>query len=167
MEDREMDNLKRRGYYQRNRMKFKILSKRYRTSRSGKDAFRERFRKWRKSHPEKVRDRLRKTLKKLRTDVVAGYGGHCLDCGTKKDLALFKIYLTGSGPRGIRRYRKLRRSNYPKGKHWLLCRSCRKSYVFHPLSDPPFHVVKGEYDFKTEKWTLNEDQKRRLKVPAP
>jgi|SRR5271157_2452145 len=102
---------------------------------------RERGKKVRESHEEEIRlyrkseafkQSMRKCCLKLKSDVMAAYGGHCVCCGEDRIefLALDHIHNDGAhdrrsgGKAGNGLYRQLKNQGFPQGRFQVLCFNC-------------------------------------------
>lgn len=86
---------------------------------------------YKKANPEWARERARAESRKLRNDILAGYGGRCVCCGEDTPEFLALDHINGGG--GIHRrqvggntpiYRDVRRRGFPKDEFQLLCHNC-------------------------------------------
>jgi hypothetical protein len=102
--------------------------------------YKERYAKtWREDNPDKYPEYNRKSLRKLKREVMNAYGGVCACCG-ETELAFLTIdHIDGNGAEhrremagetglaysqaGARTYRWLRSNNYPAGFQ-VLCANC-------------------------------------------
>ena len=93
-------------------------------------AARERYLGWTEEEREAHRERNRQSLAKLRSDVLAAYGGACACCGNAYEAHLTLDHVDGGGRQerlavgnGQRIYRRLRQKGYPPGFQ-ILCWNC-------------------------------------------
>jgi hypothetical protein len=103
------------------------------------DKVRESMRRWRVANAEKVRayrkanreadrQRIQERHRRLRAETIAAYGGHCVLCGSTEDLELDHVTDDGSAHRqrvGQSIYGDLKRRGWPPVVA-LLCRPCHR-----------------------------------------
>jgi hypothetical protein len=103
------------------------------------------------ANPDLIRKQGRDYVRKLKLDIVAGYGGKCECCGEIhwEFLTLDHIYGGGAKHRKVERardlYIRLRREGFPREEFRLLCVSCNFSlgmYGYCPHKIKPVLVVK-------------------------
>ncbi len=75
--------------------------------------------------------------RKIKSDVVAAYGGKCVCCGESNPLLLALDHVNGNGQadravngRGRVMYARLKKMGYPKDGYRLLCHNCNMSLGF-------------------------------------
>jgi len=87
-------------------------------------------------------NRVRKSILKLRLEVIEGYGGKCELCGEDNPYFLTIDHVNGDGAEERRLlggqvaiYRKLRNNNYPKDNYRLLCYNCNCALGCHRITE--------------------------------
>ena len=76
---------------------------------------------------------------KIRLEMIAAYGGKCVKCGESDHIVLVLDHINDDAKEdkrlnnhsgGYKMYMYLRRNNWPKGKHQLMCHNCnfKKEY---------------------------------------
>lgn len=128
-----------RKYYAKNRAKQKAKTMKWRRANIDKwnsymTAYRDRDRKFYNDYQRQHRD-------KTRAEVIAGYGGRCVRCGTTEKLEI--DHVNGDGWReradsekrvvGYMLLALIKRNGYPKD-YQLLCRTCNKEKAMRQCS---------------------------------
>jgi hypothetical protein len=95
-----------------------------------------RARQWRAKNTEKVNATSRKQRRKIRAEVLAHYGDHCVCCGEREPDFLSLDHINGGGNKerkevgpGIVWYYWLRKQGYPDGLQ-VLCYNCNLAKGF-------------------------------------
>jgi hypothetical protein len=96
----------------------------------------ERARVWRSRNTEKVNETSRRQRRKIRAEVLAHYGDHCVCCGEREPDFLSLDHINGGGNKerkevglGILWYYWLRKNGYPGGLQ-VLCYNCNLAKGF-------------------------------------
>lgn len=91
---------------------------------------------WRRANREKVNESSRRQRRKIRAEVLAHYGDHCVCCGEREPGFLSLDHINGGGNKerkevglGIVWYYWLRRTGYPGGLQ-VLCYNCNLAKGF-------------------------------------
>ena len=87
-------------------------------------------------------NQVRKSILKLRLEVIEGYGGKCELCGEDNPYFLTIDHINGEGSkerkmimRWEKLYRKLRNENYPRDNYRLLCYNCNCALGFKRITE--------------------------------
>lgn len=96
---------------------------------ANREKFRADWRKWSDANPGRSREHSRAADAKLRSEVLAAYGGHCECCGEQEQAFLTLDHVNGGGTQHRRRvhgkvYAELRRLGFPRDGYRLLCWNC-------------------------------------------
>lgn len=87
---------------------------------------------WRANNPAKARRSCREEHRRLRREIIAGYGGVCVHCGDDRWQVLTVDHINGGGTRHRKQfhgnagmfYRWLRDQGFPRDDYRLLCYNC-------------------------------------------
>ena len=97
-------------------------------------------RKWRKEHPDRVKDINQKSRAKLKAEVVAAYGSKCSCCGETELVFLTVEHINHDGKQHAKQvgpgagvYRDLRRRGFPKDGYTVFCWNCQMATRFGEL----------------------------------
>jgi len=104
---------------------------------NNKEASRKKSAEWRKKNPEKWKEIMRLSNRnqreRLRTEMIAEYGGKCTCCGEAEPifLELDHIYNDGADDRkingsGVKLLGRLKKEGWPKDRYQLLCSNCNQ-----------------------------------------
>jgi hypothetical protein len=165
-------------WYERNKERIAERNRKYYAERA--EAMRDKTRNWRQANPDKVKaqkqrhtkkylerevgrivawknadpDRNRKSgrdyIRRLKLEIIAGYGGKCECCGDTNWQFLTVDHINGDGARHRKTerqrnfYIRLRSEGFPRGEYRLLCMNCNFSYGMYgscPHSSEQFDAV--------------------------
>jgi len=100
-------------------------------------ALREYQQKWRGANRERLRVQAKAKMRRVREEVIGGYGGKCSCCGIDKYEFLCIDHVNGGGGRERKTFNsqqllyKLRKEGFPSS-HRVLCHNCNMAFAREP-----------------------------------
>ena len=111
-------------------------------------------RQWRNNNKESVSKIARKSIRRLKLDMIEAYGNVCECCGENIPEFLALDHINGGGTKERNRisnssgsgfYRKMKKRGWPKNGYRLLCHNCNLSLGFFgycPHKNPEKKIIK-------------------------